>query len=463
MSRGLTAPPAGGNTSHPNIADVTNGYTFHAGGTVVAWKGGVNGTISGVGLTQSNTTGLTCTNQARFVTLGSSIVLSGDYSIMWRSKTTGPILNSLILSRAGTSTYLQMNTGLIADAIFFRDDSTFVSLDSDESLLTSLVDYCITVGATTKLYSKLATDTAWTLMDTAVRTGNAFTLDTILDGSFGQSNVGELHYLTLCNGKELTATDLLNFADPYTVSFPDIVGPVVGTCTIPIEGNFLEVPFTDETLPIVPFTIDGDGGFTISASWGAVTVMRVLRVSSNTYRLLPSRSFYEDEVVLLSYNGSLVTDSVTTPNALAAFSNRSVTNSSAVPAPPPPPPPPIGKLLVDYSDDWRLVDGVENAGFRFGPQRQHRSSTPLAPSSGMRVRRCNPTKADILAATALGISVESTDMVFTIWSETLADGATRITPERGDFVVVENDWRIVNLKRTIDYAQWRCLCRETAK
>lgn len=330
MSRNRSATTPAGDPSHPNYADWTHGWTFHSGASVVAAvKGSVTGTISGAGLTQSATTGLTNTNQARFVTLSSAITLTPPYTKMWRSKTTGTISNSFILSRSGLSQRLMMNDGSTANSILFWDNSAFVWLDSAESLLDDLMDYCLTVNSTTtKLYSKLATDTTWTLRETATRTGNAFTFDTILDGTFGQSNVGELHYLNLFNGKELTATDLLNFDYPYSLSTPDTTAPVVGTCTIPTSGTYIEVPFTDESLPILPASISGAGGITVSATGGAVTVTTVLRVDTGTLRLLLSRIILPNETVTWSYSGSTITDSADTENALGTVTNQAVTNGS---------------------------------------------------------------------------------------------------------------------------------------
>lgn len=117
-------------------------------------------------------------------------------------------------------------------------------------------------------------------------------------------------------------------------------------------------------------------------------------------------------------------------------------------------------LLVDYSGDWVHIDGVEDAGYEIGPQRVFRTSTPTAPSSGVKVRRGNPTKADMITATAMGVRLESTDMALTLWSETLADGSVLIEPARGDFFVLSDGRaRILNLTRMIDGAQWRCFCR----
>lgn len=117
-------------------------------------------------------------------------------------------------------------------------------------------------------------------------------------------------------------------------------------------------------------------------------------------------------------------------------------------------------LSVDYSGEWLYIDGVEDAGYQFGAQRQWRSSALTAPSNGVKVRRGNPNKSDMVAAAALGVKLETTDMMLTIWSETLTDGATLFDPQQADFVVLSDGRaRILNLTRTVDGAQWRCFCR----
>jgi hypothetical protein len=54
-------------------------------------------------------------------------------------------------------------------------------------------------------------------------------------------------------------------------------------------------------------------------------------------------------------------------------------------------------------------------------------------------------------------------MVFVIWAETLNDGTDPIQPLPADTLKVEVDWIIKSVKRTVDYSQWRCLCRRSAK
>lgn len=128
--------------------------------------------------------------------------------------------------------------------------------------------------------------------------------------------------------------------------------------------------------------------------------------------------------------------------------------------------PPNPTLLVGYSGDWLWVDGVEDAGYEIGPQRTFRDTTPDAPSSGVKIRRSNPSKADLIVATSMGVKIETTDMTFTVWAETLADPgtSTRIEAERGDFLVpTDGRWRILNLTKTVDGAQFRCYCRLTSE
>lgn len=123
----------------------------------------------------------------------------------------------------------------------------------------------------------------------------------------------------------------------------------------------------------------------------------------------------------------------------------------------------MGKLSIDYSDDWQLVDGVEDAGFEFSPQREFDGTPPTAPDDGVKVRRCNPTKSDIMHAGAQGVGLESTDITFSLWSTTLRSGSELISPARGDFILVDDgDYRILTCTRTMDYAQWRCVCRRRA-
>lgn len=124
--------------------------------------------------------------------------------------------------------------------------------------------------------------------------------------------------------------------------------------------------------------------------------------------------------------------------------------------------PPNPTLVVGYSGDWQWVDGVEDAGYEIGPQRVFRVSTPTAPASGVKMRRCSPTNPDLVSATAMGVGLESTDMTFTVWAETLADPntSTRIEPAIGDLLLpTDGRWRILNFTKTVDGAQFRCYCR----
>lgn len=119
-------------------------------------------------------------------------------------------------------------------------------------------------------------------------------------------------------------------------------------------------------------------------------------------------------------------------------------------------------LCVDYSDDHEHVDGIESGGFAFGPQREFSGATPTAPTTGVRFRRCNPTQNEVMVAAA-SFGYENNDMVFTVWAETLMDDDTVIEPKPGDKLIADQDWIIKSVKRTVDYAQWRCMCRLSTK
>lgn len=121
------------------------------------------------------------------------------------------------------------------------------------------------------------------------------------------------------------------------------------------------------------------------------------------------------------------------------------------------------KLSVDFEDDWQWIDGVEDAGFEFGPDREFDGATPTAPGGGVKVLRCNPSHDEKIVAAATSVGYDVDDMVFVVWAETLNDGTDPIQPLPADILRVEVDWIIKSVKRTVDYSQWRCLCRRSAK
>jgi hypothetical protein len=86
-----------------------------------------------------------------------------------------------------------------------------------------------------------------------------------------------------------------------------------------------------------------------------------------------------------------------------------------------------------------------------------------APASGVKVLRCNPTHDEKIIAAATSVGYDVTDQVFVIWAETLMDGEDVIEPVPGDLLNIEVDWIIRSVKRTVDYSQWRCMCRRSAK
>jgi|LakMenEpi03Aug12_release.lakeMendotaPanAssembly.Ray.scaffolds.fasta_scaffold655286_2 hypothetical protein len=122
------------------------------------------------------------------------------------------------------------------------------------------------------------------------------------------------------------------------------------------------------------------------------------------------------------------------------------------------------KLSVNFEDDWQWIDGVEDAGYTFGPDREFVTGEELtAPAGGVKVLRCNPTHDEKIIAAATSVGYDVTDQVFVIWAETLMDGEDVIEPVPGDLLNIEVDWIIRSVKRTVDYSQWRCMCRRSAK
>lgn len=89
------------------------------------------------------------------------------------------------------------------------------------------------------------------------------------------------------------------------------------------------------------------------------------------------------------------------------------------------------------ADDWRFAEGVVDATFDYGPDR-NRTGLAAAPATGVKVRPGNPTLDQIALAQ---VGYETTDRLFTIWSDTLrtdpADPLTeRLYPDSGDRLTV---------------------------
>jgi hypothetical protein len=72
-------------------------------------------------------------------------------------------------------------------------------------------------------------------------------------------------------------------------------------------------------------------------------------------------------------------------------------------------------------DDWQWTEGVVDAGFEYGPDRET-AMLPIPPTDLVKVRPGNPTQNQIaIAASTFGY--KTTDKVFTVWTNTL-----RVTP-----------------------------------
>lgn len=68
-------------------------------------------------------------------------------------------------------------------------------------------------------------------------------------------------------------------------------------------------------------------------------------------------------------------------------------------------------------DSWQWTEGVVNAGFGYGPDRET-TGLPVAPADLVKVRPGNPTQNQIAVA-ASTFGYKTTDKIFTVWTNTL--------------------------------------------
>lgn len=114
-------------------------------------------------------------------------------------------------------------------------------------------------------------------------------------------------------------------------------------------------------------------------------------------------------------------------------------------------------------NEWQWVEGVANAGFQYGPQ-TYTDGKASAPSTGVKVRRGNPTQNQIAVA-ASTVGYETTDQIFTIWSNTLREdpsdeGSDRVYPQQGDMLIAcGRTWIIQSVKDTMYDTQYIAYCR----
>lgn len=120
----------------------------------------------------------------------------------------------------------------------------------------------------------------------------------------------------------------------------------------------------------------------------------------------------------------------------------------------------------DLKDDWKFTEGVLDAGFSYGPDRDT-TGLPTEPSvDEVKVRLGNPTQNQIaVAASTMGY--EATDRVLTIWANTLRSdptdgGSDQIEPQQGDKMVADGlTWIIAWAKATVYKTQWLCYVRQS--
>ncbi len=113
-------------------------------------------------------------------------------------------------------------------------------------------------------------------------------------------------------------------------------------------------------------------------------------------------------------------------------------------------------------DEWQWVEGVFDAGFQYGPQ-TYTTGKAAAPGTGVKVRRGNPTQNQIAVA-ASTVGYESTDQIFTIWSNTLRAtpsnaNSARVYPQQGDMIIAcGRTWIIKSIKDTMYDTQYIAYC-----
>lgn len=132
-----------------------------------------------------------------------------------------------------------------------------------------------------------------------------------------------------------------------------------------------------------------------------------------------------------------------------------------------------------FDSDWQYTEGVENLGVQWGADRVFAlDPAPTAKTDGIRGRRGNPDVKDYAFANGIGLAVQPTDQIWTLWQSTfMADGeASAVPPATGDILrVLEVDangdavtplnvlesWVVRSVKRTLCGAQYRCYCQES--
>jgi hypothetical protein len=127
-----------------------------------------------------------------------------------------------------------------------------------------------------------------------------------------------------------------------------------------------------------------------------------------------------------------------------------------------------------FDNDWKSMEGIEDVGIEFGADREFRGTAPTAKIQGIKARRGNPSAKQQGYSNAVGISLQTTDQIWTIWESTfVAD----IMPMHGDIILVNRTvdkwgrlvdplevaerWLVQWSKRTMYGAQFLCYCSES--
>lgn len=107
----------------------------------------------------------------------------------------------------------------------------------------------------------------------------------------------------------------------------DTTAPVFASASVPSAGTTVVVNLTETgSPPVLPAS--GVTGWTVSVNGSPRTVSSATRTGSTQITLTVASAIQSGDTVTVSYSPGNVTDSASPPNAMAATSNRSVTNNS---------------------------------------------------------------------------------------------------------------------------------------
>lgn len=109
----------------------------------------------------------------------------------------------------------------------------------------------------------------------------------------------------------------------------DTTPPTFASASLAANGLTLTVTLTEaESQPVLPAT--GVTGFTVTVAGSPRAISSAVRSAAAQITLTLSSAAYTGESVTVAYSPGNVTDSASSPNAMAAFGAQSVTNGSTV-------------------------------------------------------------------------------------------------------------------------------------